>query len=138
MLKTKNAFMKKFDKLEWFAINLDTNSGKPYYINIMKCIDSARLFSMLNYKGNKPNEYNCISEYKDLYDFIKRQIMSRYWSRVEYEMLISELFNRKEEYTKIDVFDQILPNLNKIVNYINVEMEIGFDHEDIKEKLMKF
>lgn len=105
--------------LEWYCVNWNSNMNKPYAINIMKCINLKELEKKLNYKGKASNEYNSIKSWYELRNFLKREFMHHYWSKCEYEIVVSDNANPKyENGVKIDVWSQIAPNLNEITNYL--------------------
>ena len=51
--------------------------------------------------------------------------MYYYWSKSECEFFISDLHGN--DYEKIDIWRQIEPNLNNIVDYINLKMDLKFE-----------
>ena len=51
--------------------------------------------------------------------------MYNYWSKSEYEFLISDIWGM--DYEKVDVWRQIEPNLNQIVEYVNSRMDLQFE-----------
>lgn len=113
--------------LEFYCMEIDSNSGEPYATNVLSCIDLKELQKRVNYKGNTPNKYNSIKNYIELREFIKTELMYHYWSKAEHEIIVSPLFSHKEEQEyKIDVWAQVSPNLDVITRYVNYELEIDF------------
>ena len=51
--------------------------------------------------------------------------MYDYWSKTESEFYISDLHG--DDYEKIDIWRQIEPNLDLIVEYVNSKMELGLE-----------
>ena len=54
--------------------------------------------------------------FKERLDSIMRY---NFWSKTEYEIYVTDAFHKKpEEISKIDVYSQLVPNLNAIAEYI--------------------
>lgn len=105
--------MKK--KLEWYAININTNTGRPELINVLN--ESTVEFTLKKLKRHKePLTFNIVKEE------LSNTFIHDYWSRTEYEMLVSGLFD--ENSTKIDVWYQLEPNIDKITNYFIIMNKI--------------
>lgn len=128
-------------KLKWYAINNEMNHKEEYYyIDVMRYIDFERMYKMIKYKGKKPNEWNSIKSWEELRNFLDMELMHDLWSRCEYEMLLTPLVCREENrpFLKIDVYDQIIPNIDLITDYVNTALELGFkkpeNMESIKDK----
>lgn len=101
--------MKKVN-LEWYAFRKDFNSRKLKKVNVL---NSYRIDEILKrIKKEKAKTYEEIKE------IIKRELMYYYWSKSEHEVLISGLFdNNLENAEKIDIWYQLEPNLDRIVEY---------------------
>lgn len=110
-MKVKNV------KLNWNA----------YYYNFNKeCIECMNIFY-----GSFPNQlYTYLTKIKTYtYDNIKQYILDwaqyNYWSKVEYELYVCNVINNvKDVRVKIDVYNQICINIDRICEYIIKEMEI--------------
>lgn len=69
-----------------------------------------------------------INKYKNDIEKIKEEIKHTlvyyYWSKCEWEILISPLFSRDGRERKIDVYSQIMLNWDKFFDYLwtNIEM----------------
>lgn len=68
---------------------------------------------------------NNITNYNDFKESMRNYWMHDYWSRREYEILVSGL-SLKSQPQKIDVWRQIEMNLDRILEYIINEMKIEF------------
>lgn len=66
-----------------------------------------------------------INNYNDFKESMKRMWMHDFWSKSECEILVSGLHTRVEP-TKIDIWDQIEMNLDRILEYVIKEMQIEF------------
>lgn len=98
--------MKSFNVLIWDfnGKNLTTTDVLPYFRD--------------EYKRAKKNERpQTINEWKE---FIKRWGMYRYWSRCEYEIIVSP-WPTHGKSVKIDVWDQINSNIDIIAEILYEE-----------------
>lgn len=112
--------MKKPD-LKWYVMIHDFNVDKIVKYNILEydyLIDSLK-------KAIKKKE---ITKYDELKEFVKRILMAQFWSRTEYEILVSGLHTRVEPQ-KIDVWYQIEMNLDNLLWYLIEKLKL-----DIKIK----
>lgn len=96
--------------LEWYAFRYDSNTNKLVRINIL---NEYRVDYLMNrIKKDKATTYEEIKK------IIKRELMSSYWCRAEHEVLVSGLFDTDlDESEKIDIWYQLEPNLDRIVEY---------------------
>ena len=94
-----------------------------------------KMFNVINYNVNKkkfesyniiPYLVNCYNEakqkpktYEEFEEFVEKQSLYQFWSRCEYEMILSDWPCQKIE-EKWDIYDQIMMNLN-IVTRILIE-----------------
>ena len=109
--------MKHKVKLVWKAFRYDINTDKLEVFNV---IDDGLIEDIE--KANKKKEIN---SFNDLREVIRKYFMWRYWSKAEYEVIVSSMWDDSHIYdTKIDVYWQLEMNLDRIVEYINREMEI--------------
>jgi hypothetical protein len=88
----------------FYVINYDFNREKMEQYDVMPyLIDS--------YKKSK-KKYDTVDEFKE---FIKIQSMYQFWSRCEYEIILSDWPNQSH-HEKWDVHKQIMMNLGIITN----------------------
>lgn len=88
------------------VISWDFNSDNIEYYDIMPfLIDSYKRI-----KKNKPKTFDEIKE------FIINESRYRFWSRCEYEVIITGWPKQKRE-VKIDIFDQIMKNIDVITTH---------------------
>lgn len=105
---TKARMRKIIEKLEWNVLIHDFNSNKFVNYNIMREDLADDLFRL--FKGN-PN-----ATFEEVKKVIRSWAMYHYWSKVEFEVVVSDMFERDEE--KIDAFRQIEMNLDVLTQYI--------------------
>ena len=103
-------------KLEWYVLRWDSNSKKVVNYNILEWRkeDIAK-----EVKSGRVYNKSILREY------LKTAFMYDYWSKTECEFFISDL--NGNDYEKIDIWRQIEPNLNNIVEYINTKMDLKFE-----------
>ena len=88
------------------VISWDFNSDNIDYYDIMPfLIDSYKKI-----KKNKPKTFDEIKE------FIINESRYRFWSRCEYEVIITGWPKQKRE-VKIDIFNQIMENIDVITTH---------------------
>ena len=88
------------------VISWDFNSDNIEYYDIMPfLIDSYKKI-----KKNKPKTFD------EIKDFIINESRYRFWSRCEYEVIITGWPKQKRE-VKIDIFDQIMKNIDVITTH---------------------
>ena len=88
------------------VISWDFNSDNIKYYDIMPfLIDSYKKI-----KKNKPKTFDEIKE------FITNESRYRFWSRCEYEVIITGWPKQKKE-VKIDIFNQIMENIDVITTH---------------------
>ena len=108
----------KKSNLEWYVLLYDFNKKKIINYNVMNGI--AELISKKIKNGTIYNK-------ETLKEFLKKEYMYRYWSKAEYEILVSGLHNNaNDDMEKIDIWRQLEMNLDRIVDYINIECDLKF------------
>ncbi len=108
-MKTKNI------NLEWYVLSWDFNTKKVVTHNILKNIKDDLIKEIKN---------KHIYDKSILKEYLKTVFIYEYWGKTEMEMLIGDLFT--DDCEKIDIWRQIEPNLNTIVEYINMKLELNF------------
>lgn len=103
----------KKSNLEWYVLQWDTNQKKTVNVNIL-----AGLAEDIAQEVRSGRIHN-----KDiLREYLKTQFMYNYWSKTECEFFVSDLCGM--DYEKIDMWRQIEPNLNRIVEYVNMSCDL--------------
>ena len=117
----------KTAKIEWYALYYNINSRKLESINII----SRKLIEDV-YKQIKSGK---ITNKSNLREYLRKEFMYRYWSRSEYEILVTdwppvtkeidkESWVSEKSLTKIDIYDQIKDNLDNITDLFILKMDI--------------
>ena len=97
-------------ELEWYTLIYNSNTKKLEKFNALHGISDS-------IKKHKKDIYDRSS----LKNFLKQEFMYRYWSKYEFELLVSGLIESDfEKASKIDVWTQLEMNLDNIVDYINI------------------
>lgn len=114
-------------KLEYYAMCYDYDSKYVKNFNIFYQVIVDNLVKNLVKKK--------INNYYELYDFLTKEFMYHFWSKAEYEILVSSLHNIYVKDTsyiqKIDVYEQIKPNLDLICEHVINELKL--DREVFKK-----
>lgn len=99
--------MKK--KLEWYVYADNINRKTFEHFNVF---DHYRFSedTKKNFKKNKDN-------FEEFKENLRRDLMYYFWSKCEWEIILSSWVGKSEE-KKIDVFDQIEPNLEIFTKYV--------------------
>lgn len=101
-------------KLEWYVLRWDFNKKEVVNYNVLADVveDIAR-----EVRAKHVHNKSILREY------LKTQFMYNYWSKTECEFYISDLHGN--DYRKVDIWKQIEPNLNNIVEYVNYQMKLN-------------
>ena len=101
--------------LEWYVLRWDGSKKKVVNYNILQWL-----------KEDIANEVRLkhIYDKSILKEYLKTHFLYNYWSKTECEFYISDLHG--DQYEKVDIWKQIEPNLNLIVDYVNNKMELNF------------
>ena len=102
--------------LEWYVLRWDSTTKKVVNYNILYDI-----IEDLHREVKAKRVYNK----SILREYLKTELMYRYWSKSECEMAVGGLFSiHPDEFEKIDMWRQIEPNLNNIVEYVNIKCNL--------------
>ena len=97
--------------MQWFVLNYDFNSKKVVDYNIFNNIKFSRGVNELVEKYD--------GDFKDFVLNLNSLAKYCFWSKREYEISVGDLFEQDiNAYEKIDVYDQILPNIEVLADYI--------------------
>ena len=112
--------MKECDSMKWYVLNYDWNSKKVKPFNIF---NSVRFSKCLQ---------KSLEEFITMDDFkkdLQRNLMYSFWSKREYEISVGDLHeNDMEKYQRFDIYDQVLPNLDILAEYIIECYNNGIDN----------
>ena len=104
-------------KLEWYVLRWNNNKSN-------RRVEEYNILHNLVEDIAKEVRAGHVYNKSILREYLKTELMWRYWSKTECEFYISDLHG--DNYEKVDMWRQIYPNLDNIVNYINEEMELKF------------
>lgn len=112
----------KFYCMEW-----NSNKNQPDIINILSVINPLEIKKMIKYKGDKPDKYNSIKNKTELKNYLDTQFRYYFQYKCEHEIIVNSWpYKDHETETKIDVYEQIKPNLDVITDYVCEELGIDF------------
>lgn len=97
---------KKYDSFYVINFNINTEEFEKYNIMpyLVNCYNKEK-------KSNRPVTFD---EFKE---FVKSKSMYMYWSRCEYEVILSDWPNQKI-YKKIDVYWQTMNNIDIVTEIL--------------------
>lgn len=95
-------------KPKFYAMVYEWNEHKIKYTNIIR-EDILQALEKMIKKGAKKDE---------LKERLESLLKYHYWSKSEYEIMVGDLFCKEDELEKIDVWFQIEPNINLILDNI--------------------
>lgn len=93
--------------LKWYVLNENFNARK------------IELFNIFNHSGLTESLEKILKKYTNFEDFkekLKNKLFYYFNSKREYEILVKDLGKTIEE--KISVYDQVIPNVDLLANYI--------------------
>lgn len=121
-MKTKNA------ELKFYAFTYDWNTKSLEWTNVLGDRYKEHLVKALKTK----TEERRIKNRDELKENLRQYLFSYYASRAEYEVLVGDLLSEinpakyVDEMVKLDVYNQVIKNLDVMVDYIINTMEIKF------------
>lgn len=101
------------ENLEWYVLEHDFNSDQIRQFNIF---NSVNFDKWLNVALKKYETYEKFRE--DL----RSALFYAFCSKAEYEIICKGLVSIKDNEFKIDVYEQVLPNLDILAKYILTEV----------------
>ena len=105
-------------KLEYMAIMHDWNSHNLKYINVLGDRLKDDIIKLIK-SGD-------IHDRESLKKRVMVLLRYYYTSKAEYEVMVGDLFCKPEEMFKIDVWYQLEPNIDHIIDHIIKEMNLGY------------
>lgn len=106
--------------LEWYVYYYDINSGQLKTLNIF------------NHRGFKNAIEEIFKKYYSIEEFkkaVKSELMYYFWSKAEWEIIISDWFGKQVE-KKIDVYDQVMLNWDRFIEWLYHELYYKFSYKE--------
>lgn len=100
--------MKK-EIISFNVINFEFNSEKFKSYDVMPYL--VNCYEEVKHKKESPKSFE---EFKE---FVKSKSMYKYWSRCEYEIILSDWPNEKKR-KKIDIHEQIMMNIDLVTEIL--------------------
>lgn len=112
-MKIKNA------NLKWYVLYYDFNTDKVTDCNIFGGDFIEELHADVLKKK--------VTTFAELREYIRKWAMYHYWSKAEFEIAVGWLGCRQvKELEVVDIYRQILMNLDRITEYVNSELRLNF------------
>lgn len=93
--------------MKWYVLRYDFNA---------KMIEKFDIFKHSTFSSTVEKLLKEFVTYDDFKEKVRKELSYCYRTRAEYEILVSSIFNNSE--TKIDIYDQVEPNLDILCHYI--------------------
>lgn len=95
--------------IEWYVYYHDSNAQKIIKWNVFN-------------HGSFKNEVDKLLKEKvtkeEFIDKLERQLMYYFWSKCQYEIILISPWTGRADDIKIDIYDQIMMNFNRFVDYV--------------------
>lgn len=112
--------------LEWYCLIYNWNSRKLEPINILN--DRLKENIIKTIKSKSKNKYLSITNLRELEIFLDREFRYYYSARREAEFVVGDLNSRDtSQLIKVDVYQQIEPNLKVITEYVNNKLQLNLN-----------
>ena len=98
--------MDKMNELKW---NVILPRPTAFYYNIFSSVRFRNALMDLKYRAKK-------EQLIDLREELRSILAYCFWCKAEYEVIIKGLFSTEEH--KVDVYSQIIPNIDKLYDYL--------------------
>ena len=111
---------KKSMNLEWYVYYYDINSSQ------------LKTFNIFNHRGFKNAIEEIFKKYYSMEEFkkaVKSELMYYFWSKAEWEIVISDWFGKQVE-KKIDVYDQVMLNWDRFIEWLYHELYYKFSYKE--------
>lgn len=97
--------------MKWYVLNWDFNGKRLENYNIFQNAKFNDGVKELLEKG--------VGEYEVFVEELTSLARYCFWCKAEYEIMIGDLFVKDvNELTKVDIYSQIVPNIERIADYI--------------------
>lgn len=117
------------NKLEWYAMKYDFNQKEIKQFNVLNsCIIEDLLQEIKRRK---------VTSRQGVREALRVKLMSYYHYRREYEISVGDLDETDlTKYEKIDVYTQLIPNLDVVTDYVINKLGINFGKKTkLKERI---
>ena len=102
-----------FDNLKWFVLIHDFNSDEIRHFNIFNSANFERCLE------RSIKKYSTFAKFKE---DLEGDLFYAFCSKAEYEIICSGLSSKYDREYKIDVYTQVMPNLDVLARYIITEI----------------
>lgn len=116
-------------EIKYYAMYYDFNAKEMNNTNVLHEGTLKRLQEMVK-KGK-------IKDRMGFKECLRGEFMYRYWGKREWEISVGDLYEKDlNKYEKVDVYNQLEPNMDVITDYIIREMGITFNKKSkLKERI---
>lgn len=100
--------------LVWNVYNQNFNTRKIEVVNLFDIFDIDDFIKLFK-KRYKNKEQQTVENFKSE---LKNQLMSRFWSKSEWEVIVTAWSPDDKVSVKVDVYEQILNNFEVFCDYV--------------------
>lgn len=99
--------------LQWYALHHDFNEDK---------VEAFNIFNSINFSYWCEKAIKDYKDYKQFKEDLKGALFYAFGSKVEYEIICTGVVAKHGNEFKIDIYEQVLPNLDIFAKYILTEV----------------
>lgn len=97
------------EKMKWYVLNHNFNEDTVEMFNI---------FNSVRFSEGLEKLLNNYVTFDNFVENLEKELMYAFWSKSEYEIMVGGLFSKENKYQKIDIYDQVKPNVRALAKYI--------------------
>lgn len=113
------------NKINFYVLYKDFNTGEMTTYDVMPTLynsifnSKGKFSKSFSFYDKENHDYRRVKTINELRTFIENHFRYHYWSKCEWEFIVSDWPPTKENRSvKIDVFDQLKPNIDLITNIV--------------------
>lgn len=97
--------------MKWYVLRYNFNSNE---------IENFNIFDHWRFTEDVENMLKKYENFNTFKENVKKELMYYFWSKSEYEIIVGGLHIELdwENFKKIDIYSQVLPNLDILCKYI--------------------
>lgn len=93
--------------MEWYVLRENFNEKK---------IENWNIFNSIKFSEGVKELLDNFVTFEDFVEKLDKELMYSFWSKAEHEIIVSDLFNKVNQ--KIDIYNQVKPNIKILADYI--------------------
>lgn len=127
---SKRGLENTFRSLHFYCIRWDTSINGPEYVDVMEAFKGDELYDALI-------TYKSVKDYAELDRWVKLVLRMKFHLKAEMEFNVCEVVSPSiDDLNRIDVYDQLVPNVSMFVDMINEKCNLNFPKMETKKENM--